>query len=379
MADEVSLNNNVITKEEADNINKMLIEATSENYEHDILPTWEDLRISAINFLNAYNKLGLLEQQNDKKVIDSVMQDVPTNNATFSLKQIKDAAFFTRAKYVLAFSFDEQVKKFRGQVPTSAVYVHYDSNGQKLSSYTMPLTKLALLANKEGRLNLNPSRLKKENAEQLERDKENFPNQDHLKEAQSAYMGTKSRLMQFYNKSGVEWWHRKNGLLMWKESHKWIIANVTSFGDMKEGYIAALMTNHSAKVDAMYNHEIGNPSYYDHDLIRIFFKNYIQKVTNKAAIVEEDVVTSDRQYAVKSAGASLPSMNQYLKVADWVSKRTMPFTAEELENEINELYPMDAERNKIIGEVNSISVKSLRKITNNLAKARALNKIYLNL
>lgn len=145
---------------------------------------------------------------------------------------------------------------------------------------------------------------------------------------------------------------------------------------MKEAYVAALLTNHENKIDALYRHEIGAPSYYDHDLIRIFFEHFIQKVTNKAAIVEEDIVTPDKQYAVKSTGASLPSIQQYLQVAQFVAANAFEISVPELEAEIMRLYPMDAERNRVIATVNKLSDLQTDQLVNGLTSLQGQNALH---
>lgn len=153
-----------------------------------------------------YEKLELLRTQNNKTMINAILQDTATKETpAFSLKQLHDKAFYTRAEYALAFKFDDYLTAYRGQAPKTAVYVHYDSNQQRLSSYELPLTKLALMANEEGRLRFSPTQLKNEGAKRLEDSEGEFPNQEHLTEAQAAYMGTKARLMQYYFRSGQEW------------------------------------------------------------------------------------------------------------------------------------------------------------------------------
>ena len=146
---------------------------------------------------------------------------------------------------------------------------------------------------------------------------------------------------------------------------------------MKEGYVAALLTHHQSNIDAMYKHAIGQPAYYDHDLIRIFFENFIAKVTNKAAIVEEDIVTADKQYAVKSTGASLPSIDQYLKTAQMIISQSSSMDIDQINKKIEEMYPMDAERNKIMGEVNSIADLQTAEFLSDIQKT-ALTTIYKN-
>ena len=373
----------IISREDADFINQELIKATSEEVLESNL-NWHELQSNAKNFLQAYDKLEKMRTITNQKMINGIMQDSATSTklpAALNINKQKSKAFYIRAEYVLAFSFDEKVAMFRGQVPKSAIYVHYDSNGQKLSSYNLPLTSLAMLIDEEGRLtNINPAKLRNEGAIKIEDSKKDFPNEDHLKESQAAYMGTKSRLMQYYNKTGIEWWHRKNGLLMWKTSKKWVIARVTSFGDMKEAYVAALMTKHADNIEKLCAATIGMPSFYDHQLIKVFFENYIQKVTNKAAIVEEDVVTDTEQYAVKSVGAGMPSMAQYIWTAEWIASQKEPFTKEKLSEAIQKQYPMDSERNKIIaegtGNANQLLEKILKENRLQENQATALRKVY---
>lgn len=365
---------NVFTQEDADFINEELIKATSDEAAGEIDLDWQQLQIAAKKFLLAYQKLDKAENLVKTKAISAIMQDTLNNTsipAALHFSNDKSKVFFTRAKYTLAFAFDEKVAKFRGQVAKSAVYVHYDSKKKQLSSFELPLVRMAQMINEDARLmQITPGKLRNEGAIQLEKDKDAFPNQQHLTEAQSAYMGTKARLMQFYFRSNAGWNQRKNGILMWKESSKWTLANVNSFGDMKEAYVAALMTKHTAKMDAMYKHAIGAPAYYDHELIKIFFENYISKVTNMAAIVEEDVVTKEGQYAVKSTGAGMPSMGQYLWTAQWISQQKKEFSKKKLENAIRKEYPMNAERNKIISEGNT----DINRVLNELLQENKLSE-----
>ena len=278
-------------------------------------------------------------------------------------------------KYLLAFNFDAKLTAFRGQLPKEAIFVMWDSKKQQTKSYKMSMNKLVELANEEGRLFLKVGDLKGEEISQIEKEDRNGLDKKHIDEAQSAYRGVAARLTQFYNKTGVEWWHRKNGLLMWKTSKLWTIARVTNYGDVKEAYIAALMTKHIQNVDKLYGLGPGQPAYYDDLLIESFFNNYIHNVTNMAAIVEEDINFdwNSAQYAVKSAGASLPSLNQYLTTAKFISQQKTILEPKELSDYIrNELFPMDAKRNIILGHFNSLGQATTDKLISDLQRSALL-------
>ena len=64
----------------------------------------------------------------------------------------------------------------------------------------------------------------------------------------------------------------------------------------------------------------GKSPFYNHELVGQFFQNYIWNVTNKPAILEEDVVGENSQWAVKSYNASMPSLKQYITAAKAIIK-----------------------------------------------------------
>lgn len=343
-------------------ISNMLDEAMRDETYTQTQISWDILKQSAINFLQAYKKIEVLENNQINKQMDALLAfngfaSNSINRSSFLIK--KNKLQFLKMKYLLAFNFDAKLTAFRGQLPKEAVYVVWDSQTKTTKSYKMPMNKLIELADEDGRLFLKSGDLKGEEISQLEKEDKEGLDEKHIIEAQSAYRGVASRLTQFYNKTGVEWWHRKNGLLMWKLNKAWTIARVTSYGDVKEAYVAALMTKHQQNVDKLYGLGPGQPIYYDDLLIASFFNNYINNVTNMAAIVEEDVnlAGNTAQYAVKSKGASLPSLNQYVVTAEKIALRTTPFDkhSQDLENYIrNELFPMDAKRNIILGTFNNL-------------------------
>lgn len=356
----------------------MIDEAITEETYTQTQISWDVLKQSAINFLQAYQNLELLEKNQTNKQMTELFsfdgfKNTPSEKSAFLIK--KNKIQFLKMKYLLAFNFDAKLTAFRGQLPKEAIFVMWDSKNKQTKSYKMSMNKLVELANEEGRLFLKVGDLKGEEISQIEKENKNGLDKKHIAEAQSAYRGVASRLTQFYNKTGVEWWHRKNGLLMWKTSKLWTIARVTNYGDVKEAYIAALMTKHIQNVDKLYGLGPGQPAYYDDLLIKSFFNNYIHNVTNMAAIVEEDINFdwNSAQYAVKSQGASLPSLNQYLTTAKFISQQKAILEPKELSNYIkNELFPMDAKRNLILGHFNSLGQATTDKLISDLQKSALL-------
>lgn len=348
----------------------LLKEASEEVFNDSLMIDWASLQQSAINFVHGYEILQRNELLQKKQLRQLLISQDPNSSVNFLYnfqKQHKEA-YFTRAKYLLAFNFDNQLTKYLGQVPKEAVYVIWDSKNQQLKSFKVSMASLAKLASKEGRLNLNITALKAEGAKQLEKNDDIADiNKDHLIEAQAAYRGTVARLNQYYNKIGAQWTKRKNGLLMWKESGAWVVANVNSYGDIKEGYIAALMTKHKSNLDVL-NQSLGTERFYADSLISAFYTNFITGVTNKAAIREEDVVTENGQYAVKSSGASMPSFSQYLNVANMIINQASPLKPDLLSKEIEKLYPMDEARNKIIGTFNTSTQLTTTELLSKLQK-----------
>lgn len=354
----------------------MIDEAIAEETYTQTQISWDILKQSAINFLQAYQKLELLEKNQTNKQMTELFsfdgfKNTTSEKSAFLIK--KNKIQFLKMKYLLAFNFDAKLTAFRGQLPKEAIFVMWDSKKQQTKSYKMSMNKLVELANGEGRLFLKVGDLKGEEISQIEKEDKNGLDKKHIDEAQSAYRGVAARLTQFYNKTGVR--YCKNGLLMWKTSKLWTIARVTNYGDVKEAYIAALMTKHIQNVDKLYGLGPGQPAYYDDLLIESFFNNYIHNVTNMAAIVEEDINFdwNSAQYAVKSAGASLPSLNQYLTTAKFISQQKTILEPKELSDYIrNELFPMDAKRNLILGYFNSLGQATTNKLISDLQRSALL-------
>ena len=306
----------------------------------------EDFSSTNITWENLINSANLLIKRCDELTNFSIsmIQFDLLKNAMGLVKKSNQEQILLQACYVYAFSFDEQLKKFRGQVPSSALYVIDTKKGPV--TYEMPLMSLIKYVNAsdKGRLGASQTQLKKE-LDGVK--KEDIVDKEHMEQVQAAYMGVSNRLGRYWKLVGGQ---RQNGILLWKEQHEWIVARVLNKGDLREAYASALLTKHESNLDKLCGINRGAPTFYSHDLIKVFFENYISKVSNAAAIQEEDIIMEDKQYGVKSFRAVLPSLNQYYDAAKWiVSNKNAGM--KELEDELRK--GGEAFRNKILGTINS--------------------------
>lgn len=337
--------------DEIEALAEMVKQATTEELSENI--GIEELRNAANSFLIAYEQLEKTYELQRISQLKSLISntDDPSGNSTLMMliKTNNLKAFYTRTKYLLAFSFDETLTRFREQAPRYAAYVYIDPKGVP-HTFKMSLKEMIALLDKRGRIG-NPKDsffIRREYAtleeEQL---KENANQQNHNKIAQTAYQGTVNRLNRYYDVFGLTGSFRQGGRLLWLESAgKWAVARVNNGGDLKEAYVAALMVQHQESTDSLCYDDVGVAPYYSHSLIRDFFNNYIYNVTNMAAIREEDVITSNGQYAVKGSKASAPSFNQYLTIAKAILTENI-FDKESLEEYIEQTWQADVHRNVV--------------------------------
>lgn len=310
--------------------------------------TWESLTSAAKFFIQRCDELSnfsITAGQFD--LLKNAMQLVRKSNQELVLLQ---------ASYAYAFWFDEQLKRFRGQVPSSALYVYETKKGIP-STYEMPLTSLIryLNAADKNRLGASKAQLQKElNGVR----KEDTFDQEHVSQALAAYTGVSNRLERYWAKTGGQ---RQSGILLWKENKDWIAATVLNKGDLREAYVAALMTQHKSNLDKLCGVPAGGPQYYSHELIKVFFNEHVSKVSNAAAIQEEDIITPNKQYAVKSFRAELPSLSQYYNAAKWIVENKEP-SKEALEEELRK--GGEAFRNKIVGHINEEANQTVDDVLN---------------
>ena len=321
----------------------------------DIQQSWQELRLKAQSFLTTNESLNnqiraLRKEYNLLKKSG----DPPATYASLRLKLVQTV----QLRYSAAFMFDQQLTKFYGEVPRKALYVYEDSKGD-LSTYELDLAGLIKAADYTGKIlegKAKSEAFKIMETDLKEKDKEN---EKHIAQAQSAYRGITNRLARFYEKANLP--TNQRGIIMWKKERDWILAQILNYGDLKEAYAAAIMTKHLSDLDVLCGISSGSPPYYSHELISTFFTDYVYNVTNKAAIIEEDIVTDIEQYAVKGAKSSLPGISQYIKAAETITGNTDFMSREEFKNALIAKFPREVHRNKTYAAVENISMKELSK------------------
>ena len=263
--------------------------------------------------------------------------------------------------YPIAFDFDDVFTRYRGELPKQVAYVVIVKGVPK--TYVMSLTELAEKASLQNRIFISEKKLQAEQKQVLEeillQNAHSLTSQqemeEHIDYAKAAYTGTYNRLQRFLQ---VRKQYQAQGmLLLFKVGNIWEIARVINIGDVKEAYVAALMSEH--KKDCLcINGAKGFPDYYDHNLIQMFFLKYIHNVTNRPAIIEEDVRGLGFQFAVKGRGANLPSLEQYVNAAREVMRHTNPMSQEEIKNYLA-TQDVNTFRNNLVTDINDLTDQEL--------------------
>lgn len=351
-----------LNSQELDALEQALKDATSEEASRDINIDWSKLHAAAIAFLTNYENLQRAQNHAQLKNIQTLINNPETTNYVAMRRQSQDA-YYTKAKYLLAFEFDRVLNVFLGGLPKEAVYVFEDKKTGNISTYKMSMTELAKHANASGRLFIGINKLKRATSKKssLQREERQSVemgdglNTEHVLKAQAAYKGVTARLNRYFEKKreslsgdAASKMQRQSGILMWKLSKDWTLARVLNQGDLKEAYAAALLAKHATQEDKIQRSPVGKPDYYSHELISTFYNSYVTGVTNQAAITGEDIIGDTSQYGVKSIGANLPGLNQYLDTANWIKSQNSITTPTELRSWLDENFQEGAVRNQII-------------------------------
>lgn len=374
----------MLTESELKELEQALKDAATEEGMQAIQVDWQVLKTQAMHFLKQYENLEKAQSMKKLRNLQSLINNPEAANY-IRMKQKHDV-FYVKAKYLLAFQFDSAVNKFVQGLPKEAVYVFEDKKTGKVSTYKMSMTELAKHANAAGRLFVGITKLKAEERKSIEEDEKSGIDEEHIAKARAAYIGVTARLNRYYEKKkegmsaeSASKMQQQGGILMWKMGRDWTLARVLNKGDIKEAYAAALLSKHKTQEDKLYSAGIGEPDYYSHELISSFYESYITSVTNQAAIAGEDIIGDEAQYGVKSVGATMPSLNQYLEVAKWVASRDSVFTVEELKSFIEEKYNEGAARNIIIGTTGNMSKEVVDELLSPLEKQVISKSIGLKL
>ena len=351
-----------LNAQELSALEQALKDATSEEASRDINIDWSKLHAAAITFLTNYENLQRAQNHAQLKNIQTLINSPETTNYVAMRRQSQDA-YYTKAKYLLAFEFDRVLNVFLGGLPKEAVYVFEDKKTGNISTYKMSMTELAKHANASGRLFIGINKLKRATSKKssLQREERQSVemgdglNTEHVLKAQAAYKGVTARLNRYFEKKreslsgdAASKMQRQSGILMWKLSKDWTLARVLNQGDLKEAYAAALLAKHATQEDKIQRSPVGKPDYYSHELISTFYNSYVTGVTNQAAITGEDIIGDTSQYGVKSIGANLPGLNQYLDTANWIKSQNSITTPTELRSWLDENFQEGAVRNQII-------------------------------
>ena len=356
--------NNYIKDSDIKLIQKLMAEATAEEFNKKNSVSWTQLQTQAKNFIQAYEILNQQSYLLDNDFLKQIVNN-PESVTYIQGLRFNREGFIIKSNYLLAFNFDRYLNNYLDKQPKKALFV-FEDNKNTLSTYKMSLINLAKHINAQGRINISKNQLQKEQTELLEDAQNNNIHQKHIAQGQAAYRGTIARLGEYYKQANLSGSSAQGGLLMWKESHNWMINTVLNKGDIKEAYASFLLTEHKTSMDYLNKESQGKAEYYDDALIATFFKEYINKVTNKPALLEEDIVTKEKQYAVKSKAAPAPSLKQYIDAANLIINNKKKLTKQELEVKINEdiIKNMDTKRNisKTLEELTEEQLKAVQKV-----------------
>lgn len=323
-----------LPKMKMEEILKNIETASSPALEKNVQISWEQLKNESLKFLSGINSLDTEYANFTVAQLKNVVANPEiASYANQMVKRKED--YYVQSLYMLAARFEEFLSRFREEDrERSVLYVFTDTTGTVVETYEMTFRELILNADKHGRWgDISKIRLTDKGRTNIEN--EGILNEDHIKEAQNAYEGTFNRWSRFFEVHKSK--QKQNGLILWKEQHDWMVGNLVNTGDLKEAYTAFLFTEHEKNLLCMIDN--GTPPYYNHEFIGTFYKNYINKVTNLEAILEEDVLATDKQYGVKGRKASLPSLQQFIDVASIiVLEKNKILTKEELEIKMDEKF-----------------------------------------
>ena len=340
---------------------ELIIDTVSREIDAEYLKVdWKYLQIEAQRFLSS---IDAIEKQYTAEYGQQLRQIMYSGNPSVSSlvtgKIRSKKRIMTHAKYLLAERFEHVLDAYRGRwQKRSMLFVHELPNG-KVKTYSVSLKDLILNADKNGHIQtktLYNLIQKEEGATAIEDSK--ILGQDVLEAGQDAYADVKRRLRNFYEKYGKKAGLPDTvGLLMWKIGKSWTVAKVLNKGDQKEAYASFIFKEKSPITNSIIlnrNAGYNQKSFF----IKYYYMNYLQKITNLAAIIEEDIALADVEYGVKGDSASLPSLKQYVNTARWlIQNKESNISPDELNFALrsDRILGSDAERNKIMDDIKGVT------------------------
>lgn len=331
---------NVMTKEK---ILKAIATAAATEVTKSDIKSLKDLKKQAKIFLQEWEFLKQqkeLKTLTNKEIMLSILSHFKSDpnidpdkiNEMINAKENQlEQSKLDKAFYLLAFRFNDYLDIYRNKtnqrVGLFVKETYDDGKGEyTLSSYEIPLKILAMSAttggkitilNEKGKFSNNPINNKYFNSNNVIEEKK-IIDPAHILEAKYAYNGVRNRLQKYFDKAGKTGNNAKGGYLLWKISNEWKMAQIANYGSLSEGYFAFLMSQHIKNLETACFMNMGNSPYYSHEFIGSFYENYLKNVTNLSAIIEEDVVYGNKEYAVKKEKADLPGVKQYIEVAKYI-------------------------------------------------------------
>lgn len=315
--------------------------------------TYQTLYNSANEFYNNIIKLNQTSVQS--------LNAFSKNNIGSITTGYKARTIRLRLAYLSAFKFAEYVHQYLGQ-PLSKALVVLDGDDGRPYTVELSLVELVKAAGSAGHFHqewiqamIGGSQTDAKKRLSIEA---TFQNQDeHLELLQTAYSYVQENMKYVQQtktkiKKGKE--VKVTGgqyyIKLYNEHNEWRTYNIINKGDLKEAYAAALMRQHQTKIRGLDSIcQTNNRN--EINLASAFFHNYIAQVDNKQALLGEDIMLDDIQYAVKATNAQLPSLAQYIRAAQAIlaSKDNLQQGIEDyFDKEVNKKVAL---RNKLVETV----------------------------
>lgn len=283
------------------------IEAAKNDWYEGAIKDWPLVKSAASSFVQAYNKYQTdVNFQNDFATsIASQLQNL-TNTSNSLIGNLKFDDFTSlRAVYLLGFKFQNLYQRYFDQSPSEVAYV--TDTGQ---IYTGSIQYLALQGtgqiNKKGQEVLRVGGISEFLTKVKDMDQKLLVNYKSIAEEMQKYYNKleeltnnysneqkeNSRLFYKYTKKDKTIDYsliRQNAYISFGQNYQRIL----NYGDLKEALVKAWRSGKTSRRSIL---------------------SALQKVSNKGAILEEDV----DQFAVKSSGAKLPQLSEFVILANAV-------------------------------------------------------------
>ena len=322
---------------------------------------YQALYNSANEFYNNIIKLSQTSTQSLNAFSKNKSNDIDSMTSGYEARTIR-----LRLAYLSAFKFAEYVHRYLGQHLSKALVVVDGDDG---TPYTVEISLIDLVKATGSAGHIHQEWISqlgdKKNLSELSKEAALGEQKDHVKKLRKAYSFVQNNMRYVEQtrtkiKDGkeVEVTGGQYYIKLYNNNNDWRTYNIINQGDLKEAYAAALMRQHQdnitdlgEKVDYICLPDIqGDASdKYKEDRILAseFFHNYIALVDNKGALLGEDIMLDNIQYAVKAAGATMPKLGQYIRAAQAILA-----SKDNLEEGIKEYF--DKEKDKKIALRNKL-------------------------